>query len=148
MLFSVARGDAAYNPATLYGWPPVFGVAVPGIVRTPVQLGLLNDDDLNALEVSAGAPREYYPCGDLDLDGDVDDVDFLLFAELMGSHRGDGRYRSDADYDHDNAITLLDYQSWYACYKQANPPGATGQHYTGPPDGTLKVNPPSPGGGH
>ena len=59
------------------------------------------------------------PCGDLDLDGDVDDNDFQLFLSTFGRSLGDGSglYIPHADFDGDNIITFVDYQMWLECYR-------------------------------
>jgi hypothetical protein len=59
-------------------------------------------------------------CGDLDYDGDVDVDDFFAFLDAFGTCDGDLKYNPDADFDGDSCITLVDYQMWMDCYRDAN----------------------------
>ena len=67
-------------------------------------------------------------CGDFDVDQDLDGQDFSTFLLAFGAHDGDINYLPCADYDADGAVTLVDYQSWLACYR-----AWTGSSVTGPP---------------
>jgi hypothetical protein len=60
-------------------------------------------------------------CGDFDNDNDVDEDDYWLFLDAFGSCVGDPKYLEDADFDEDGCITLVDYQAWIQCYRNANP---------------------------
>lgn len=60
-----------------------------------------------------------YPCGDIDLDGDVDIDDFYAFVGLFGTCDG-----GPADLDGDGCVTLLDYNLWIECYRTGG--GMTG----------------------
>ncbi len=59
-------------------------------------------------------------CGDLDGDSDVDDADLTLFLDAFSLTVGDSGYLHLTDYDHDGAITLIDYQLWFGCYQAYN----------------------------
>ncbi len=60
-------------------------------------------------------------CGDLDGDGDVDIDDYFAFLDAFGTCTGDPKFNADADFDGDGCITLVDYQMWVQCYRDANP---------------------------
>ncbi|MGD8450984.1 MAG: hypothetical protein PVJ57_04125 [Phycisphaerae bacterium] len=69
-------------------------------------------------------------CGDLDYDGLTGNLDYQCFLAAFGScDDGDPEtpevapYRSDADFDGDGCITLVDYQMWVSCYREANKRG-------------------------
>jgi len=59
-------------------------------------------------------------CGwaDLDNDGDIDELDFWMFADAFGRSFGDPHYSADADHDGDGIVSLVDYQAWLSCYQQ------------------------------
>jgi hypothetical protein len=59
-------------------------------------------------------------CGDFDTDGDVDVDDFYVFLDAFGTCAGDQAYEEDCDFDGDECITLVDYQMWMDCYRDAN----------------------------
>jgi hypothetical protein len=59
-------------------------------------------------------------CGDFDNDGDVDVDDFWFFLDAYGTCEGDLKYEAVCDFDGDLCITLVDYQAWMACYRDAN----------------------------
>lgn len=60
-------------------------------------------------------------CGDFNGDGVVDVNDFNLFRDAFGTCVGNPKYLPAADFDGDNCITLVDYQAWVQCYRDANP---------------------------
>jgi hypothetical protein len=60
-------------------------------------------------------------CGDYDEDNDVDEDDYWLFLDAFGSCVGDPKYFEEADFDEDGCITLVDYQAWIECFRDANP---------------------------
>jgi hypothetical protein len=62
-------------------------------------------------------------CGDLDGDNDCDLDDYWWFLDAFGTCLGDDKYLPEADFDGDNCITLVDYQAWVVCYREANPGG-------------------------
>jgi hypothetical protein len=64
--------------------------------------------------------------GDLDGDGKVDQGDYSLFQAAFGRCKGEAGYLAAADYDGDDCITLVDYQLWYALYKQTLQDGGVG----------------------
>ena len=57
-------------------------------------------------------PQLEYEAGDLDNDGDIDLVDFVIFLLAFGECEGDVGYNADCDYDGDGCITFIDYQIW------------------------------------
>jgi len=59
-------------------------------------------------------------CGDFDVDGDVDVNDFWTFMAAFGKCSGDPGYNPAADLDGDGCVTLVDYQMWIQCYRDAN----------------------------
>lgn len=59
-------------------------------------------------------------CGDFDNDGDVDVNDFYFFLDAYGTCIGDIKYEAVCDFDGDQCITLVDYQAWMQCYRNAN----------------------------
>lgn len=66
------------------------------------------------------------PCGDLDGDSDVDDVDFSRFLLGFGHAYGEAGFVVCADTDRNRTITLVDYQNWLACYRDfIGDPGAS-----------------------
>jgi hypothetical protein len=60
-------------------------------------------------------------CGDFDDDGDCDIDDYWLFLDAFGTCVGHIKYLPEADFDGDECITLVDYQYWVQCYRDANP---------------------------
>ncbi len=72
-----------------------------------------------------------YPAGDVDLDGDVDYDDYVLFVAAFGHSSGQPEYRPGADLDHDGVVTLVDYQMWRQSYGD----------YVGDPQAPLPVRP-------
>jgi len=60
-------------------------------------------------------------CGDFEPDGDVDTDDYYAFLDAFGTCVGDLKYLPEADFDGDNCITLIDYQAFVQCYRDANP---------------------------
>jgi hypothetical protein len=62
-------------------------------------------------------------CGDFDGDGDVDEDDFYFFLDAFGTCEGDEKYEEACDFDGDQCITLVDYQMWMQCYRDANGKG-------------------------
>ena len=65
--------------------------------------------------VTAGDCPE--PCGDLDLDFDVDLYDYDLFFDSFGTGRGESGYFEPADLDHDGYIGMSDLELWLGCYE-------------------------------
>ena len=59
-------------------------------------------------------------CGDFDNDNDVDVDDFYFFLDAYGTCVGDIKYEDVCDFDGDECITLVDYQAWMQCYRDAN----------------------------
>jgi len=56
--------------------------------------------------------------GDMDSDGDVDYVDFLIFYAACGSCEGDPEFNPEADFDQDGCVTFVDYQYFVAYYME------------------------------
>ena len=54
--------------------------------------------------------------GDLDGDGDIDNVDFQAFQAAFGRCEGQEGYNAKANFDSDTCITFVDYQSWYGLF--------------------------------
>jgi hypothetical protein len=61
--------------------------------------------------------------GDLNMDCLIDAVDFNMIWAAFGSHPGDGFWLPQADYNANNVIDLVDYQTWYGYYAQFSAPG-------------------------
>ena len=59
-------------------------------------------------------------CGDFDNDDDVDVDDFYVFLDAFGSCAGDDNFEEVCDFDGDECVTLVDYQMWTQCYREAN----------------------------
>jgi len=59
-------------------------------------------------------------CGDFDNDGDVDVDDFYFFLDAYGTCVGNTKYEAACDFDGDQCITLVDYQAWMQCYRDAH----------------------------
>ncbi len=62
-----------------------------------------------------GCPNEPPPipctvCGDLNLDGVIDQLDFEIMNAALGSRRGDPNWNSDADLNDDGVIDAIDLQ--------------------------------------
>ena len=57
------------------------------------------------------------PPGDLDGDGDIDNIDFSLFRSTLGKCSGADGFIAAADYDGDGCITYADYRTWYGYYR-------------------------------
>jgi len=51
--------------------------------------------------------------GDLDSDGDVDQADFQILTQSMGSCAGDEGFASTADFDGDGCVTPADADLWF-----------------------------------
>jgi hypothetical protein len=79
-----------------------------------------------------GIPDECEACGDFvgtataypydAPDGLVNDFDYWYIHDGLGFCSGHAKYDEHAlaDLDHDNCITLVDYQNWLTCYRMAN----------------------------
>lgn len=50
----------------------------------------------------------------------MDRDDFDAFLAAFASQVGDPRYNPAADLDGDGIVSLIDYQLWFGCYKDAN----------------------------
>jgi hypothetical protein len=74
-------------------------------------------------------------CGDFDLDGDVDVMDYYAILDAFGTCVGNPKYLAAADSDGDNCITLVDYQAWLVCYNEAN-----GKDFKVPAKKPVKAN--------
>ena len=59
-------------------------------------------------------------CGDFNHDGVVDNNDYFMFIDAFGACVGNPKYLAEADFDRDGCITLVDYQAWLVCYRNAN----------------------------
>lgn len=57
--------------------------------------------------------------GDVDHDGDVDELDRTLFNAAFGSARGALAFEPAADLDTDGTVTLVDWQLWLQAYEAA-----------------------------
>jgi hypothetical protein len=53
---------------------------------------------------------------DLDFDGFVDEADRIAFSASFGRSAGNTAYLPEADFDGDQRITIVDFQSWLAAY--------------------------------
>jgi hypothetical protein len=76
--------------------------------------------DMPTIDYVATLTGENCMCGDFDNDGDVDTDDFYFFLDAFGSCEGDEKYEEACDFDGDACITLVDYQMWMQCYRDAN----------------------------
>ena len=54
--------------------------------------------------------------GDLDGNGTIDIADYYIFLGAFGKCEGQAGYNPECDYDGDNCITFIDYQTWYGYY--------------------------------
>ena len=54
--------------------------------------------------------------GDLDGDGVIGTSDYYIFLAAFGKCEGQSGYNAECDYDDDNCITFVDYQTWYGYY--------------------------------
>ena len=86
-----------------------FGGFCPGTVYPPC------DTDCN----HNGKPDHCEKCGDLNGDGNVDQLDYWTMLDAFGRCTPDVRYTAAAamDIDGDGCIGLADYQAWFCCYK-------------------------------
>ncbi|MDE2887998.1 MAG: hypothetical protein OXR72_07260 [Gemmatimonadota bacterium] len=73
---------------------------------------------------------------DFDGDGTVGFTDFLLFAELFGTHRGDRRYQARIDLDGDGTIGFTDFLIFAEAFGSQVPPSGGG----GTPSGSAPAN--------
>ena len=76
--------------------------------------------DMPNIDYYAILTGENCMCGDFDSDGDVDEDDFFFFLDAFGTCVGDDKYEEVCDFDGDECITLVDYQMWMQCYRDAN----------------------------
>ncbi len=76
-------------------------------------------------------------CGDLDEDGDVDYDDYVIILHAFGHSVGQPEYVAEADYDDDGAVSLIDYRTWFNCYR----------NFIGNPNAPVPTPPPPPPGG-
>ncbi|MCX6666002.1 MAG: C25 family cysteine peptidase [Euryarchaeota archaeon] len=75
--------------------------------------------------ISGGSNQDLYPLmkpwipipGDLDHDGDIDQDDFALFLQTYGHSIGDPEFNSEADYNNNGVVDLVDYQIWLMYYR-------------------------------
>ncbi|MBU0618155.1 MAG: hypothetical protein KKI02_10595 [Planctomycetes bacterium] len=79
--------------------------------------------DSGVIDYAATLTGEACICGDFDGDGDVDYDDFYFFLDAFGTCVGDLKYEEACDFDGDECITLVDYQMWMQCYRDANGKG-------------------------
>lgn len=54
--------------------------------------------------------------GDLNGDGVLDTIDYYIFLGAFGKCDGQAGYKAECDYDGDECITFIDYQTWYGYY--------------------------------
>ncbi|PPD22736.1 MAG: hypothetical protein CTY18_10575 [Methylomonas sp.] len=59
---------------------------------------------------------ELFVPGDLDKDGDVDNLDFNVFRSALGKCNGSAGFIREADYDNSQCITNADYRTWYRLF--------------------------------
>ncbi|MGD8451074.1 MAG: GEVED domain-containing protein [Phycisphaerae bacterium] len=112
----VTSNELPYNPN--YWTDQTYtleGVGRPGnlLLRVEIEYDTpSNDCNLN------GIPDECDLCGDLDLDGDVDYDDYVIFLSTFGGET-DGTPPQDwcCDYDHSGAVGMADYAAWLDCYR-------------------------------
>lgn len=129
-VFSDTQSIPGGEADTLNNTEQVFRLApLPGDWKIEV-VGTAVNVDLQgyALVVTGDVPSVFSPCleADLDEDSDIDGDDYLIFLAAFGSSQGDPEYNSDADFDGDGLVSLVDYQSWLACYRDfvGNPAAA------------------------
>ncbi len=69
-----------------------------------------------------GVPDHCEPCGDLNGDTQVDELDYAIMLAGFGRCAPDSRYVAAAamDVNSNGCIDLVDYQAWFMCYKMAN----------------------------
>ncbi len=115
---------------------------VPGAGETDFdgQSRLVDGDGDGVARVDMGAYEHVYfdsgVCGDLDEDGDVDYDDYAIILHAMGHISSDPQYLPEADYDDDGAVSLVDYRTWFNCYR----------NFVGNPNAPVPIPPPPPGG--
>ena len=113
-------------PQTLTGDITIPADAVLGSTRMRV-IERYAEETTDPCEVyTYGEAEDYWvvvtsgACGDFDGDGDVDVDDFYFFLDAFGTCVGDDKYEEACDFDGDECITLVDYQMWMQCYRDAN----------------------------
>ena len=73
----------------------------------------------------------------MDEDGDVDYDDYVIILHAFGHSVGQPEYVAEADYDDDGAVSLIDYRTWFNCYR----------NFIGNPNAPVPTPPPPPPGG-
>jgi hypothetical protein len=106
------------NPASISF--PVTAGGTYYVFVAPQFYGWPVDCDSEYIDYIATLTGENCICGDFDNDGDVDVDDFYVFLDAFGTCAGDAAYEEDCDFDGDECITLVDYQMWTQCYRDAN----------------------------
>ncbi len=96
-----------------------------------------NYDGVAHVDIGADEFNNTDVCGDLDEDGDVDYDDYVIILHAMGHSVGQPEYVAEADYDHDGAVSLIDYRTWFNCYRD----------FVGNPNAGVPTPPPPPPGG-
>jgi len=100
----LACSDQGYNSVDEYLWVKVRTNTTPNIAEltgTPF-----------AISGKAAAETK----GDFDVDGDIDIVDFVYFAEAYGSVSTDANYNVIGDFDDDGDIDLIDFVQFATVY--------------------------------
>jgi hypothetical protein len=91
-------------------------VGVPGSAWTPDSPDPATWNLDGATDLSFVLTCETGPlCGDIDMDGDVDQTDYDMLRMAMGLCDGDPGYLMTADLDGSGCINFIDFQMWYAC---------------------------------
>ncbi len=103
--------DPLNNAEQVHRSAPVPGTWQIDVLGTDVNQGIQG----YALVVTGDAPL----ClgADLDHDLDVDGSDYAIFLAAFTAASGDPRYNAQADYDDDGVVSLVDYQTWLAFYR-------------------------------
>ena len=115
-------GYLHYSISEFFGEPAFTGNGRAAIIHftvssygsSPLDLYEINlGDDVVPPNPIAHTPIDGYfnnkILGDIDGDGDVDGVDFGLFAPCYGSSLGQATYKVEADLDHDGDVDGVDF---------------------------------------
>ena len=115
-----------HNEATIEFDVEAGGVYYLFIAPQPDRVFGCNDSEIMYIALLTG---DNCICGDFDQSGVVDVDDFYILIDSFGKCTGDAGYEDACDFDDDACITLIDYQMWMECYREAN-----GKRFIPPPD--------------